>query len=157
MDSLERTACTRPGMQSPLSPTSCSYGVGRFLPRSAAFSDCMQGGGGYTPYGNDWGLVQGVYSHTLCMERPMSSFRASTAHYFLPTKDVSSVYTAQHAGTRNGGYDSVANGGYPSLCGNAAPSSPSSSCLSPDLDKKENKPGGKYFFFRRISVYAAQH
>lgn len=141
MDGLERAGGVR---GQPQSTTSCSYGMGRFLPRATPFADCMQGGGagGYPSYASDWGLMQGMYSHHLGVDRSLNGFRTSASHYFPVTpspKDLASPYPPQPPPPRTGGYDSMTNGTY--LC--ASSPSPSSTCLSPELDKKENKPKGK--------------
>ncbi|PVD37258.1 hypothetical protein C0Q70_04255 [Pomacea canaliculata] len=138
MDGLERAGGVR---GQPQSTTSCSYGMGRFLPRATPFADCMQGGGagGYPSYASDWGLMQGMYSHHLGVDRSLNGFRTSASHYFPVTpspKDLASPYPPQPPPPRTGGYDSMTNGTY--LC--ASSPSPSSTCLSPELDKKENKP-----------------
>ena len=82
MEGLQRAGC-RPAVQTSLSAgAACSYGMGRFLPRSTPFTDCMQGVGTYPSYSTDWNLMQGMYSHpSLPMERAGNTFRTSSAYY----------------------------------------------------------------------------
>ena len=156
MDGLERAGC-RPSVQTSLSPGSaCGYGMGRFLPaRSTPFADCMQGVATYPSYSTDWNLMQGMYPHpSLPMERAANSFRASSAYYPVThsNKDLapSATYPAHHPSLHRS-YESVNNGhGYSSpLCAPTSPS-PTSTRLSPDLDKKENR--GNSFIFLSLSL-----
>lgn len=148
MEGLERAGGCRPSVQTSLSAgPGCNYGMGRFLPRSTPFSDCMQGMGGYPSYPTDWNLMQGMYSHpSLPMDRGGSSYRSSSSAYYPVThsnKDlgVSAGYPTHHSSLSRS-YESVNNGGYNSpLCAPTSPS-PSSTRMSPDLDKKENR--GKF-------------
>ena len=143
MEGLQRAGC-RPAVQTSLSAgAACSYGMGRFLPRSTPFTDCMQGVGTYPSYSTDWNLMQGMYSHpSLPMERAGNTFRTSSAYYPVThsNKDLppSATYHTHHSSApRN--YESVNNGGYNSpLCAPTSPS-PTSTRMSPDLDKKENR------------------
>ncbi|KAK7092962.1 hypothetical protein V1264_008632 [Littorina saxatilis] len=147
MEGLERAGGCRPSVQTSLSAgPGCNYGMGRFLPRSTPFSDCMQGMGGYPSYPTDWNLMQGMYSHpSLPMDRGGSSYRSSSSAYYPVThsnKDlgVSAGYPTHHSSLSRS-YESVNNGGYNSpLCAPTSPS-PSSTRMSPDLDKKENRDG----------------
>ncbi|KAK0067391.1 homeobox protein MOX-2 [Biomphalaria pfeifferi] len=190
MESMERVSCSARGNMNSFSPASCNYGMGRFLPRGAPFSDCMQSasvgmahaaGGhlGYSPYSAaDWNLL--YHSHGLSnnsLDRQMGSalgHHRAPSHYFSMSPNMGKDYGSslhqpvapsgmgvgmhgthpshhsphpaypspplvppQHQRTQ---YDNSGSG-YHSLCG-TGPLSPvgASSCISPDIDKKENKP-----------------
>ncbi|XP_041371377.1 homeobox protein MOX-2-like [Gigantopelta aegis] len=133
-----------------LASSSCGYNMGRFLQRPNPF-DCMHGGMGmgsaanlgYSSYsGDSWGLMHGGY--------PNGVDRGSRhQNHYLPTATCKDYSVNGGAQLQNpypspsppgrGGYpgEIVQNSYHPmtSMC-----NSDSTPCLSPDLDKKENKP-----------------
>ncbi|KAH9498727.1 hypothetical protein Btru_004694 [Bulinus truncatus] len=121
MESMERVSCQTRGNMNSFSPGSCNYGMGRFLPRGAPFSDCMQSAGmgmshssgghlGYSPYAAaaaaDWNLL--YHSHGLSnnsLDRQVGSalghHHRASSHYFSMSPNV--VGAAAAAGGKDYG------------------------------------------------------
>ncbi|XP_067686875.1 homeobox protein MOX-2-like [Haliotis asinina] len=135
-----------PGMAS----SSCNYSMGRYLQRPSPF-DCMHSGVGmnsgnlgYGTYSNDWGLVHGAYSpHSLNSDRQMNRSQgsylsmSSSKDYSINTSALSPSYPSPPQSGR-GAFDTTGGtDSYNSMCN---PSTQVTTCITPELDKKENKP-----------------
>lgn len=137
-----------PGMAT----ASCNYSMGRYLQRPSPF-DCMHSGVGlnsgnlgYGSYSNDWGLVHGTYSpHSVNTDRQLNRSQgsylsmSSSKDYSINTSTLSPSYPSPPQSGR-GAFDTTGGtDSYNSMCN---PSTQVTTCITPELDKKENKPKG---------------
>jgi hypothetical protein len=130
-------------------PASCGgYSMNRFLSRPSPFADCMQGyGAPYAAAGaGDWEMMH-PYAHSLPphsvnLDRGAAAFRSSAASGYYPLshgKDSAPPALYSPHSARDAYAPLHAGFGTTASCPPPSSPSPTSTRLSPDPDRKENR------------------